>query len=293
MKAGIRINYAQGGKCSFTNCVTEKIGKLEGVKESVKIVSSIICQLTSKGAVFDQNYHKINDALKKSGIFEDHEINLQKATKEFSKHINEFHRIVESAVVQGELKNLETDNTTFFIECSPDSIVDVAKLINGAKSLVESGGGIVKIGQNTLKIEKNNGITNYSNLLGNGRVVLTLKGLEITLYCDAQNKGRMIVEVSDNDMEMINRLSDETKKEMFGNYLLEGIPLCNAIKQGYCERSVELQFSETISFPEKVMKKASELITSLEDSGSNIDTPTNWRNKIRTESGKGAAVVKG
>ncbi|APR98290.1 ankyrin repeat domain-containing protein [Wolbachia endosymbiont of Folsomia candida] len=265
LKAGVRINYAQGNKDTFANVVLFKACQL---KLDPKIASSIVCKLVSKGGVSGEGYNKINDELKKSEIFEEHEVNLQKANKEFCKRINEFQRVIGSAISQGKLNKLNIDHTTFYLEYSEDSVVDVTEVIDGAKSLGESSGGIVKIGENEVEIEVNDGIKNYANFSGNGCVILTLMGLEVTLYHDVHNKDRVIVEVSDNDRKKLDELSDEEKKKVWGKYQLGRMPLGDAIKKGYFERSCssKLQASEIINLSENVMDKASEIVKNLDSS---------------------------
>ncbi|APR98104.1 ankyrin repeat domain-containing protein [Wolbachia endosymbiont of Folsomia candida] len=294
LKAGVRINCAQGNKDTFANVVLFKASQL---KLDPKIASGIVCKLVSKGAVSGESYNKINYELKKSEIFADHEVNLQKATKEFSKRINEFQRVIGSAISQGKLNKLNIDHTTFYLEYSEDSIIDVTKVINGAESLGESGGGIVKIGENEIEIEVNNGIKNYANFSGNGCVILTLMGLEVTLYNDLQNKDRVIVEVSDNDRKKLDELSDEEKKKVWGKYQLGRMPICDAIKQGYFERSCssKLQASEIINLSENVMDKASEIVKNLDSSDITAHSLVNslvsgvQLSKIATDQGKSRA----
>ena len=48
-------------------------------------------KLVSRGAIFDQNYNKINDELEK--VFKDHKTNMKKAYLEHDSRINDLSRL--------------------------------------------------------------------------------------------------------------------------------------------------------------------------------------------------------
>jgi ankyrin repeat protein len=273
LEAGVRINFSQDNGDSFTDRVAKKIHELEGAKASARIAGSIICKLISKGAIFNENYKEINNELKKLKNSKDHEINLQKANKEFCRYITKFQDIAKSSISEGKLKSIEIDNGTFSLEYSEDSIVEVAKVINGAKSLGLNQGNIefrsnaVKIGKSKVEVETENSVRNYTNInISDGsNIVLTfptnLGKLEVRLYPDTQNEGRIKVEINNKDRKKFDHLED--KEEIGKNCLLGGLSIYKAIEQGYFERSVSFQSSEIINLSGKVVEEAKKIVKDL------------------------------
>jgi ankyrin repeat protein len=214
-------------------------------------------------------------------------LNKKSADEEFSK----FQKIAESAAVQGKLLNLKIDDTTFYLEYSPDSVVDVAKIVDGARSLglyqgsIECGGNIVKIGEDEVEIEINNGIRNYTDLSDNGNVIITfptsLGKLEVRLYNDIQYEGIVRVEVC--DQKKLAQLISK-KEEIGKNCLLGGLSIYDAIEQGYFERSGKLQPSETISFiPQDVKGAAKGIIEGVGSADTKNTGEKSWLNRMQSK----------
>ncbi|APR98546.1 ankyrin repeat domain-containing protein [Wolbachia endosymbiont of Folsomia candida] len=247
LKSGVRLNFLNNKNNSFTDVVMQRIQVL---KENSKISSNIICNLVSRGADIN-SYEKINQELEE--VFKDHKTNIQKAYLEANKRINDFHEAVANATT-GKIELIEIDNTTFYLEYSADSTVDVAKAVEAARGLglydgnIVFGSNIVKIGESEIEIETKSGIRNYTDLSDNGDVIITfqtsLGELDVRLYNSTQYKDSIEVEVC--DPEKFNQLVN-IKEEIGKNCLFGGLSVYDAIEQGYFERSGKLQFSETIS----------------------------------------------
>ncbi|MDD9331973.1 MAG: ankyrin repeat domain-containing protein [Wolbachia sp.] len=274
LKLGVRINSAQYNSNTFTNAVISKMGQLNKVNANYKITSDIICKLASRGAILnDDNKIDFVKFVKELEVkFKYHKTNIKRAYLKHKSRIKEFREIIESAISNGKLEKLEIDNTAFSLEYSEDSIIDVAKVTDGAKSLwlnqgdIELGGNIVKVGESEVEIKVGSGVRDYTNLSDNGDITLTfytsLGELEVRLYSDIQYKGIVRVDVYDQDK--FNKLID-IEEEIGKNCLLGGDSVCEAIEQGYFERSGKLlRASETISLSEKDTKEMKEAARNLQ-----------------------------
>ncbi len=248
--SGVRLNFAKDQKNYFTDHVIERINQL---KESPEVASNIVCILVSKGARLRKS-----DSVDKLEVigsgFEAHKANMIKAYQEYLNFTQRFLKIAKNAT-NSELNSTKIDNSTFYLEYSEDSTIDVAKITDGARSLgltqgeIEYGRNIIKIGKNEVEIITQGGIRNYTDLVEDSNIVLifctSLGELEVRLYPHKQNKDQIKVEVKNQGL--LESLK-HCKEELGRNCLLGGLSVNNAIEQGYFFRSGKLcQPSETLS----------------------------------------------
>ncbi|MFP3025920.1 MAG: hypothetical protein ACEY3L_06595 [Wolbachia sp.] len=155
----------------------------------------------------------------------------------------------------GELDDARIDNSTFYLEYSEDSTIDVAKITDGARILgltpgiMEYGRDLIKVGKSEVEIITQGEIRNYTDLAKGSDIVLifrtSLGELKVRLYPDEQNEDQIKVEVQDR--APLERLK-HYKEELGKNCLLGGLSVNEAIEQGYFFRSGKLcQPSETLS----------------------------------------------
>ncbi|MDX5526501.1 MAG: hypothetical protein O7167_01240 [Wolbachia endosymbiont of Andrena nigroaenea] len=181
IESGVRFNFlVRPGEMmhqdtyNFTDYVIKRISKL---KKNPKVASGIICKLVSKGAVL-HNLSSIDviDTLESES--KDHKTNMKKAHEEYVNNTLKFMKIVKSAA-NGKVENAKIDNSTFYLEYSEDSTINVAKITDGARDLglvqgeIEYGRDIIKIGKSEVEIITENGIRNYTDLADNSDIVLT------------------------------------------------------------------------------------------------------------------------
>ncbi|RDD34792.1 hypothetical protein Wcon_01081 [Wolbachia endosymbiont of Cylisticus convexus] len=77
---------------------------------------------------------------------------------QIDKQLEELEKAGESAVQEGELIDIEIDNTTSYIEFSENSKVEVAKILR------ELGSNILKIGNDAVEVKsEKGGIRNYTD----------------------------------------------------------------------------------------------------------------------------------
>ncbi|WP_353269891.1 ankyrin repeat domain-containing protein [Wolbachia endosymbiont (group A) of Myopa testacea] len=233
---------------NFTDYVIKRISELE---KNPKVASDIICKLVSKGAVL-HNLSSIDVIDTLESEFKDHKTNMKKAHEKYVNNTLKFMEIVKSAAT-GRVKNAKMDNSTFYLEYSEDSKIDVAKITDGARDLgltqgeIEYGRDIIKIGKSEVEIITANDIRHYTDLADNSNIVLTfytsLGELEVNLYPGKQDK--IIVEVS-NKKEILEKFKN-CKEELGKNCSFGGYSVYDAIEQGYFERSGKLMRSEAMS----------------------------------------------
>ncbi|GFQ64086.1 ankyrin repeat domain protein [Trichonephila clavata] len=262
IKSGVRFNFSQqispdetigkwGRKYNLLDCIIARISELG---KNPKVASDIVCKLVSKGAVL-HNSSSIDVINTLESEFKDHKTNMKKAYEEYVNNTLEFMKIAKNAA-NGEVKDAKMDNSTFYLEYSEDSKIDVAKITDGARSLgltqgeIEYGRDIIKIGKSEVEIITQKGIRYYTDLADGSDIVLTfstsLGELEVNLYPDKQDK--IIVKVS-NKKEILEKFKD-CKEELGKNCSLGGYLVYNAIERGYFERSGKLcQPSEIMSSP--------------------------------------------
>ncbi|MFP3016025.1 MAG: ankyrin repeat domain-containing protein [Wolbachia sp.] len=224
---------------NFADYVIKRIGEL---KKNPKTASNIICKLISKGAIlYNRNSMDIINELELE--FKDHRTNMGEI---YASYINNAHKFIKAAkrATNGRLNDVRIDNTTFYLEYSEDSTINVAMVTNEAKNLVlnqrniQSRKDIIKIGKSEAKIITEKGIRNYTDLADGSDIVLTFPTsqgeLEVRLYPDKQNEGRIRVEV--NNQDLLEQLKNCGEK-LGENCLLGGYSVYNAIEHGYFERS--------------------------------------------------------
>lgn len=255
IKSGVRFGlskrFSQGKKAyNFVDHVIEKISKLE---KNPKVASNMICKLVSRGAVFDNKIGiDVVNALESE--FEDHKANVIKAHENYISNAHKFIEVAKSAT-NSELNDVRIDNSTFYLEYSGDSIIDVAKITDGTRGLgliygdVKCGRNIVKICNSEVEIQTEGGIRYYTDLTEGSDIVLTfytsLGNIDVRLYPDVQNKSKIIVEVSNRE-EILEKFKGR-EEELGNDCALGDYWVYYAIKHGYFERSGGLMRPEVIS----------------------------------------------
>ncbi|WP_264338380.1 ankyrin repeat domain-containing protein [Wolbachia endosymbiont (group A) of Cheilosia soror] len=181
---------------------------------------------------------------------------MDKGLEKFGYNINEFWERARSATKIGELRSLEVDGTSFFLEYSEDSIVEVAKITDGARNLgltqgeVAFGSNIIKISQSEVEVViTKGGVRDYIDLADNSDITLifhtSLGELEVRLCPDVQNKDLISVKVS-NKEKVLEKFKDH-REEIGKSCSLGGYWVYDAIEQGYFKRSGKLMRPEVIS----------------------------------------------
>lgn len=260
--SGVRFNrrFSQGEERNFTDCVMERIGKLE---KNPEVVSRIVCKLVSIGAtLYNKDNMKVIDTLEFELLepaFEEHKENMIEAYLDYLESTLDFMEVIKGAVINGMVKNAKMDNTTLYSEYSEDSTINVARLTEKASELrraqrnIDYERDIIKIGKSEVAIITKNGIRNYTNLADDSDIVLTFpttKGeLDVRLYPDKQNKDWIKVEV--RDQERLKELKD-CGEEIGKNCLFGGYSVYNAIERGYFERPAGIFQGERLQSGEKV-----------------------------------------
>ncbi|MBA8769936.1 hypothetical protein HCR16_02065 [Wolbachia pipientis] len=247
--SGVRLNFAQDQEHYFTDHVIERISHLD---KNPEVASDIICALISRGGKLkDLSSFQVINEIEPS--FKFHKANMIVAYNNYINYAKEFCTIAESAA-NGELNDARIDNSTFYLEYSEDSTIDIAKITDGVRSsgltreVIGYGRDLIKIGKSEVEITTQGGIRNYTDLAKDSDIVLTFytgQGkLEVRLYSDKQNKDQIKVEVDDRGL--LEKLKNY-KEELGKNCLLGGLSVNKAIKQGYFFRSGEFfQSSEMI-----------------------------------------------
>ncbi|WP_341812360.1 ankyrin repeat domain-containing protein [Wolbachia endosymbiont (group A) of Conops quadrifasciatus] len=248
--SGIRLNFAKDQENYFTDHVIERINQLD---KSPEVASDIICALISRGGKLkNSSSFEVIDEIESS--FKGHKANMIRAYDNYINYAKEFFTIAENAA-NGELNDARIDNTTFYLEYSEDSTIDVAKITDGARDLgltqgeIEYGRDIIKIGKSEVEIITQGGIRNYTDLVEDSDIVLTfytsLGELEVRLYPSKENEGQIKVEIKDQGLlESLKHCKEEPGR----NCLLGGLSVNKAIEQGYFFRSGKLSKpSETLS----------------------------------------------
>ncbi|MBV0899582.1 MAG: hypothetical protein KTV77_02325 [Wolbachia endosymbiont of Fragariocoptes setiger] len=228
LNMGIRINATQD---MFGDTVLSRVNILRKTNQDSEIIATIICKLISKGMPILENVRNFKEVCDK------YHDNIEKAKRKFNNRLNELKEVAQRGLTKGELQNCEIDNTNFYLKHSEDSIIDVAKIVNKTtlNSDIQLSYGLMKIGNNEVEIETNNGIRNYTDLSDNGNVVLTfstsLGELKVVLK---QRKDSIEVKVCDQKMfdQLVN-----SQEELGKNCRLGGLPVSEAINRGFFIRS--------------------------------------------------------
>lgn len=244
IKSRVRFNLTCEGniyentyenKYNFTDYVIRRISELKifQVERDIEVASRIVCNLVKRGAVLETlSSIIVIDKLEK---FKDHKANLKEARKSYIHYSLRFLEAAKNATT-GKVKEAKMDNFTFCLKYSKNSIVEVAKIINGTDESTEFRRDVIAIGESEIEILTEGGVRNYTDLIGN--IVLTfhtdLGKVDARLYSDVQDEGKIIVEVS-NKEEILEKFKNY-KEELGENCLLGGSSVYDAIKQGYLKR---------------------------------------------------------
>nr|WP_253309803.1 hypothetical protein [Rickettsia endosymbiont of Ceutorhynchus assimilis] len=144
---------------------------------------------------------------------------------QIDKQLEELEKTGESAVQEGELIDVEIDNTTSYIEFSGNSKVEVAKILR------ELGSNILKIGNDAVEVKsEKGGIRNYTDISDGSSVMLefptSIGKLNIMLYQEADQ-----VQVRVENKEMWAELK-KRGEEIGKNCLFGGVKLKEAVEKG-------------------------------------------------------------
>ncbi|WP_353280075.1 ankyrin repeat domain-containing protein [Wolbachia endosymbiont (group B) of Silvanus unidentatus] len=248
IKSRVRFNLTCEGniyentyenKYNFTDYVIRRISELKifQVERDIEVASRIVCNLVKRGAVLETlSSIIVIDKLEK---FKDHKDNLKEARKSYIHYSLRFLEAAKNATT-GKVKEAKMDNFTFCLKYSKNSIVEVAKIINGTDESTEFRRDVIAIGESEIEILTEGGVRNYTDLIGN--IVLTfhtdLGKVDARLYSDVQDEEKIIVEVS-NKEEILEKFKNY-KEELGENCLLGGSSVYDAIKQGYFKRPEEV-----------------------------------------------------
>lgn len=248
IKSRVRFNLTCEGniyentyenKYNFTDYVIRRISELKifQVERDIEVASRIVCNLVKRGAVLETlSSIIVIDKLEK---FKDHKANLKEARKSYIHYSLRFLEAAKNATT-GKVKEAKMDNFTFCLKYSKNSIVEVAKIINGTDGSTEFRRDVIAIGESEIEILTEGGVRNYTDLIGN--IVLTfhtdLGKVDARLYSDVQDEEKIIVEVS-NKEEILEKFKNY-KEELGENCLLGGSSVYDAIKQGYFKRPEEV-----------------------------------------------------
>ncbi|BDG76600.1 MULTISPECIES: hypothetical protein [Wolbachia] len=216
LASGGRLNACNDGEWSFAEYVIlgthfHKFDKADRKK--------LIRKLMLNGAEF-------HDTLLENKLIGEIYNELQPEVQpQIDRQLEELEKAGESAVQEGELIDIEIDNTTSYIEFSDNSKVEVAKILR------ELGSNILKIGNNAVEVKsEKGGIRNYTDMSDGSSIVLefpTSAGkLNIILYQDANQ-----VQVRIANKEMWAEL-EKRGEEIGKNCLFAGITVKEAVEKG-------------------------------------------------------------
>ncbi|WP_419214913.1 hypothetical protein [Wolbachia endosymbiont of Rhagoletis cingulata] len=150
---------------------------------------------------------------------------------QIDKQLEELEEAGENAVQEGELIDIEIDNTTSYIEFSGNSKVEVAKILEANRKL---GSNILKIGNDAVEVKsEKGGIRNYTDISDGSSVMLefptSIGKLNIILYHDVKKYDQVQVRVENK--EMWSKLQ-ERGEEIGKNCLFAGVKLKEAVEKG-------------------------------------------------------------
>ncbi|WP_237342959.1 hypothetical protein [Wolbachia endosymbiont of Folsomia candida] len=264
--SGIRINARNEDDFSFFSVIVLKMhdSKFTGNKQK-----SIITKLALNGADFDElsNF----DGLDNEKIIEICNKVKKEVEPQTQDRLKKLREVAENASMSGTVKDVEFDSRSFYMEFSKNSIVDMGKVIEGARSLgfdkgnVKLGGSIIKIGNGKVELKTGkNGERNYADVSDNSTFIITfstsLGELHVRVYQDVKNYDQIQVKIENK--ELWNEL--QKAGEIVGQgCLFGGIPVKAVVEKGYFMRpgrseSTEVikyakpQSSETVSWVDKV-----------------------------------------
>lgn len=219
LASGGRLNACNDGEWSFAEYVVlgthfHKFDKVDRKK--------LIRKLMLNGAEF-------HDTLLENKLIGEIYNELQPEVQpQIDKRLEELEKAGESAVQEGELIDIEIDNTTSYIEFSGDSKVEVAKILR------ELGSNILKIGNDAVEVKsEKGGIRNYIDMSDESSIILefptSIGKLNIILYHDVKKYDQVQVRVENK--EMWSKLQ-ERGEEIGKNCLFGGVKLQEAVEKG-------------------------------------------------------------
>ncbi|QJT94755.1 hypothetical protein HGO53_06685 [Wolbachia endosymbiont of Diaphorina citri] len=219
LTSGARLNACNDGEWSFAEYVVlgTHFHKLE--KSDRK---KLIRKLMLSGAEF-------HDTLLQNKLIGEIYNELQPEVQpQIDKRLEELEKAGESAVQEGELIDVEIDNTTSYIEFSDDSKVEVAKILR------ELGSNILKIGNDAVEVKsEKGGIRNYTDMSDGRSIILefptSVGKLNIVLYHDVEKYDQVQVRVENKEMwAELQKIGEEVGK----NCLFGGVKLKEAVERG-------------------------------------------------------------
>ncbi|WP_419198590.1 hypothetical protein ACJZL3_04030 [Wolbachia endosymbiont of Rhagoletis cingulata] len=219
LASGARINACDDGEWSFAEYVVlgthfHKFDKVDRKK--------LIRKLMLSGAEF-------HDTLLENKLIGEIYNELQPEVQpQIDERLEELEKAGESALQEGELIDVEIDNTTSYIEFSGNSKVEVAKILR------ELGSNILKIGNDAVEVKsEKGGIRNYTDISDGSSVMLefptSIGKLNIILYHDVKKYDQVQVRVENK--EMWSKLQ-ERGEEIGKNCLFGGVKLQEAVEKG-------------------------------------------------------------
>ncbi|WP_264337507.1 hypothetical protein [Wolbachia endosymbiont (group B) of Dolichovespula media] len=147
---------------------------------------------------------------------------------QIDERLEELEKAGENAMQEGELIDVEIDNTTSYIEFSGDSKVEVAKILR------ELGINILKIGNDAVEVKsEKGGIRNYIDMSDESSIILefptSIGKLNIILYHDVKKYDQVQVRVENKEMwaELQKRGEEIGKNCLFG-----GVKLKEVVERG-------------------------------------------------------------
>ncbi|WP_353283387.1 hypothetical protein [Wolbachia endosymbiont (group A) of Pogonocherus hispidulus] len=259
LAAGARLNACNDGEWSFAEYVVlgthfHKFDKVDRKK--------LIRKLMLSGAEF-------HDTLLENKLIGEIYNELQPEVQpQIDRQLEELEKAGESAVQEGELIDIEIDNTTSYIEFSENSKIEVAKILEANRKL---GSNILKIGNDAVEVKSEKGGTrNYVDVSGGGSIVLefpTSTGkLNIILCHDVKKYDQVQVRVENKEMwAELQQIGEEIGK----NCLFGGVKLKEAVEKGsftrcgiWSEKQKEVS-EKLFSWVDKVRENSKETCRAL------------------------------
>ncbi|WP_458694760.1 hypothetical protein [Wolbachia endosymbiont (group B) of Protocalliphora azurea] len=222
LAAGARLNACNDGEWSLAEYVIlgthfHKFDKADRKK--------LIRKLMLNGAEF-------HDTLLENKLIGEIYNELQPEVQpHIDERLEELEKAGESAVQEGELIDVEIDNTTSYIEFSGDSKVEVAKILEAKREL---GSNILKIGNDAVEVKsEKGGIRNYIYMSDESSIILefptSIGKLNVILYHDVKKYDQVQVRVENKEMwaELQKRGEEIGKNCLFG-----GVKLKEVVERG-------------------------------------------------------------
>ncbi len=251
LASGARINACDDGEWSFAEYVVlsthfHKFDKVDRKK--------VIRKLMLSGAEF-------HDTLLQNKLIGEIYNELQPEVQpQIDERLEELEKAGENAMQEGELIDVEIDNTTSYIEFSGDSKVEVAKILR------ELGSNILKIGNDAVEVKsEKGGIRNYIDMSYESSIILefptSIGKLNIILYHDVKKYDQVQVRVENKEMwaELQKRGEEIGKNCLFG-----GVKLKEVVERG--------NFTRCGIWNEKYAIK--------EISNDEVLSPSSWVNRV-------------